>query len=50
MARFATSATGLAGERLVVHVLGVGAETFARALRERWAGDVVVGDLLRTAA
>ncbi len=50
VARFATSATGLAGERLVVHVLGVRAETFARALRERWAGDVVVGDLLRTAA
>jgi len=44
VARFATSATGLAGDRLVVHVLGVGAETFARALRERWSGSVVVGE------
>ncbi len=50
IARFASSATGLAGDRLVVRVLGVGAETFARALRERWAGEVVVGDPLTTAA
>jgi hypothetical protein len=45
VARFAVSATGLAGDRLVVHVLGAGADPFARVLRERWAGPVVVGDL-----
>lgn len=41
---------GLAGDRLVIHVLGVGAETCARALRERWSGTVVVGGPLPTAA
>ncbi|NMO93604.1 hypothetical protein [Actinomycetospora sp. TBRC 11914] len=50
VARFATSATGLAGDRLVIHVLGVGAETFARALRARWSGRVVVGGPLPSAA
>ncbi|HEY2193241.1 MAG TPA: hypothetical protein VGH76_13230 [Actinomycetospora sp.] len=50
VARFATSASGLAGDRLVIHLLGVGAETFARALRERWSGSVVVGDPLPTAS
>jgi hypothetical protein len=44
VARFAASATGLAGDRLVVHVRGAGAEAFARALRERWSGTVLVGD------
>jgi hypothetical protein len=28
----------------VVHVRGAGAESFARVLRERWSGSVVVGD------
>lgn len=49
VARFATSATGLAGDRLVVHVQGAGAEAFARVLRERWSGTVVVGDRTVTA-
>lgn len=49
VARFATSATGLAGDRLVVQVLGAGADAFARALRERWAGSVVVGEPLPNA-
>jgi hypothetical protein len=44
VARFAASATGLAGDRLVVHVRGAGAEAFARALREQWSGTVLVGD------
>ena len=44
VARFATSATGLAGDRLVVQVRGAGADAFARALRERWPGTVLVGD------
>jgi hypothetical protein len=48
--RFATSATGLAGDRLVVHVLGTGSEAFARRLRERWSGTVVLGDTELTAA
>jgi hypothetical protein len=42
--RFATSATGLVGDRLEVSVLGPGAEAFARRLGERWPGTVVVGD------
>jgi hypothetical protein len=50
VARFATSATGLAGDRLVVHVRGTGAESFARVLRERWSGSVVVGDQAALAA
>jgi hypothetical protein len=50
VARFATSASGLAGDRLVVHVRGAGAEAFARALRERWAGAVLVGDQATDAA
>ena len=44
VARFATSATGLAGDRLVVQVRGAGGEAFARALGERWPGTVLVGD------
>jgi hypothetical protein len=50
VARFATSATGLAGDRLVIRVLGVGAESFARALGERWPGEIVVGEPLPTPA
>ncbi len=50
VARFATSATGLAGDRLVVHVQGAGAEAFARTLRERWSGVVLVGDRAAVAA
>jgi hypothetical protein len=50
VARFAASATGLAGDRLVVHVTGAGAQAFARVLRERWAGPVVVGDPAALAA
>ena len=48
--RFASSATGLAGDRLVVNVLGGGAESFARRLRERWSGSVVVGDAAHATA
>ncbi|MEJ2886271.1 hypothetical protein [Actinomycetospora aeridis] len=44
VARFARSATGLAGDRLIVHVRGVGAQAFAGALTARWDGPVVVGD------
>ncbi|MDL5154345.1 hypothetical protein [Actinomycetospora termitidis] len=44
VARFASSATGLAGDRLVVRVLGVGATSFATRLQARWSGTVVVGD------
>ncbi|MEJ2871845.1 hypothetical protein WCD74_29085 [Actinomycetospora sp. OC33-EN08] len=44
VARFATSATGLAGDRLVVRVLGAGAEPFATRLRAAWPGTVVVGE------
>ncbi|WP_018332954.1 hypothetical protein [Actinomycetospora chiangmaiensis] len=42
VARFAASASGLAGDRLVVRVLGVGAPAFATRLRARWAGPVEV--------
>jgi hypothetical protein len=48
--RFATSASGLAGDRLVVQVLGAGAESFARRVRERWTGSVVLGDVDTAAA
>ncbi|GAA4925344.1 hypothetical protein GCM10023204_35560 [Actinomycetospora succinea] len=44
IARFARSATGLAGDRLIVQVRGAGAEAFAGALTARWDGPVVVGD------
>lgn len=44
LARFATSASGLAGERLVVRVLGPGAAAFAQSLAARWSGPVVVGE------
>lgn len=44
VARFATSATGLAGDRLVVRVLGAGASAFATRLQARWTGAVEVGD------
>jgi hypothetical protein len=44
LARFAASATGLAGERLAVRVLGPGATTLAAALSARWAGPVATGD------
>lgn len=43
VARFATSATGLAGDRLVVRVVGAGAPSFATRLRARWSGAVEVG-------
>jgi hypothetical protein len=43
VARFAASATGLAGDRLVVRVLGVGAPSFAARLQARWPGAVEVG-------
>ncbi|MCD2188641.1 hypothetical protein [Actinomycetospora soli] len=43
VARFATSASGLAGDRLVVRVLGAGAPAFAARLRTRWSGAVEVG-------
>ncbi|MEJ2865167.1 hypothetical protein [Actinomycetospora flava] len=42
--RFARSATGLAGERLIVQVRGSGAEAFVGAVTARWDGPVVVGD------
>jgi hypothetical protein len=44
LARFAASATGLAGERLVVRVLGPDGAAFAQTLADRWSGHVVVGD------
>ncbi|MFC5137336.1 hypothetical protein ACFPK1_03780 [Actinomycetospora rhizophila] len=44
IARFARSATGLAGDRLIVQVRGASAEAFAGALTARWDGPVVVGD------
>jgi hypothetical protein len=44
LARFAVSASGLAGGRLVVRVLGPGADAFAADLSARWSGPVVVGD------
>ena len=50
VARFAASATGLVGDRLVVQVRDAGAEAFARALRERWTGTVLVGDQVVLAA
>ncbi len=50
VARFAQSATGLAGDRLTVRVLGAGAEAFARGLRARWAGPVLVGAPVPAAA
>lgn len=50
VARFATSATGLAGDRLVVRVLGAGAPSFAAALRARWTGAVEVGTAESAAA
>lgn len=48
--RFATSASGLAGDRLVVHVLGAGSEAFARRLREHWSGTVMLGETEPAAA
>jgi hypothetical protein len=44
VARFARSAAGLAGDRLIVQVRGTGAEAFAGALTARWDGPVVGGD------
>lgn len=44
IARFARSATGLAGDRLIVQVRGRGAMAFAGAVTARWDGPVVVGD------
>lgn len=44
IARFAASATGLAGDRLILQVAGDGAEAFAGAVTARWDGPVVVGD------
>lgn len=42
LARFAASAVRLAGDRLVVRVLGDGAGAAADRLRSRWNGQVVV--------
>ena len=44
LARFAASASGLAGGRLVIRVQGTGAAAFAADLSARWPGPVVVGD------
>ncbi|MHC1562278.1 hypothetical protein ACR9E3_25215 [Actinomycetospora sp. C-140] len=44
LARFAASASGLAGGRLVIRVVGTGAASFAADLAARWPGAVVVGD------
>lgn len=44
IARFARSAAGLAGDRLIVQVRGTGAEAFAGAVTAHWDGPVVVGD------
>ncbi|GLZ46266.1 hypothetical protein Acsp06_24510 [Actinomycetospora sp. NBRC 106375] len=44
LARFAASASGLAGGRLVIRAVGAGAATFAAELSARWPGGVVVGD------
>lgn len=44
LARFARSASGLAGDRLVLQVSGPEAGAFALAVGRHWAGPVVVGD------
>jgi hypothetical protein len=44
LARFAASATGLAGRRLAVRVLGPGSATLAAALAARWAGPVATAE------
>ena len=44
LARFARSASGLAGDRLVLQVFGPEAGSFALAVGRGWAGPVVVGD------
>lgn len=44
LARFVASATGLAGPRLAVRVLGPGSATLAAALSARWAGPVATAD------
>jgi len=44
LARFARSASGLAGDRLVVAVQGPDAGAFATLVSARWPGTVVVGD------
>jgi hypothetical protein len=46
LARFAASASGLAGGRLVVRVRGADAGAFAQDLAARWPGPVVTGDAL----
>lgn len=43
LARFAQGATRLAGDRLVVRVLGGDTEAFASRLRARWEGRVTEG-------
>jgi hypothetical protein len=43
LARFARSAAGLAGDRLVLQVFGPEAGAFALAVGRQWAGPVVVG-------
>lgn len=43
LARFAQGATRLAGDRLVVRVLGDDTEAFASRLRARWEGRVTEG-------
>lgn len=44
LARFARSASGLAGDRLVLQVFGPDAGAYALAVGRDWAGPVVVGD------
>jgi hypothetical protein len=49
LARFAAGATGLAGRRLAVRVLGPGSATLAAALSARWTGPVATPDTDLTA-
>ena len=44
LARFASGASALSGNRLVVQVFGAAAGPFAEAVRARWDGEVVVGE------
>lgn len=43
LARFAAGATRLAGDRLVIQVLGADRGRFAATLHSQWPGEVVVG-------
>ncbi len=44
LARFASGASALSGDRLVIQILGDAGEPFVEALRARWDGELVVGD------